>query len=73
MSVFPSISLADVVVFWGLPSAYHVNLGAFKDWRQPHDVDAQLLQVIDPRDDAFQIANTGAGGILEGGRVDLVH
>lgn len=40
--------------------------------RQPDRVDAQLPQIGDPPGDAIDVAQTGAGGVLEAARVDLV-
>ena len=37
---------------------YHVNLGALEDGRQPYYVDAQLFEVVDAGDDAFEITDS---------------
>ena len=47
-------------------------LGALENGRQPHNVDAQILEVVDARDDALEVTDTSPGRILEGRRVDLV-
>jgi hypothetical protein len=52
--------------------AYHVNLGALKDRREPDYVNSKRFQVVYPRDDAFQVPDSRASGILERGRVDLI-
>ena len=40
--------------------------------REPDDVDAELLKVIEVLSDAFEVADTVAVRVLEGARVDLV-
>ena len=42
------------------------------DRRQPEGVDAEPLQVVEPRQQAAQVAPTVAVGVLERQRVDLV-
>lgn len=52
--------------------AYHVNLRALEDGRQPHNIYTELFEVVHPRDYAFEISDTIPIGILKGRRVDLV-
>jgi hypothetical protein len=43
------------------------------DRRQPHDVDAELVEVVDAVDDAAQVADAVAVGVREAAGVHLVH
>ena len=49
-----------------------VGVGGGEVGREPDDVDAKLLKVIEVLGDAFEVADTIAVGVLEGARVDLV-
>ena len=49
-----------------------VGVGGGEVWREPNDVDAKLLKVIEVLGDAFQVANSIAVGVLERARIDLV-
>src|SRR3954451_1973064 len=42
------------------------------DWRQPDRVDAEPIEIIEPRDNPAQIANAVPAGVLKRTRVDLV-
>lgn len=51
----------------------HINLRALEDGRQPDDIDAQLLEVVDLGNDTLQIARSRPRRVLEGGRPYLVY
>ena len=50
-----------------------VHLGRSANRTQPNAVNAQLLQIIQMRDDALQVTHTAAGGILKAFGVDLIE
>ena len=46
--------------------------GRGEDRRQPDGVDAERHEMVEPRDDAVQVADAVAVGVLKGARIDLV-
>ena len=52
--------------------AYHVNLGTLEDGRQPYDVYSKLVQIVNSRNNALQVASARASRILERSWIDLV-
>ena len=57
--------VADVVAI--------VGVGAVEVWAQPHDVNTELLQVVELGGNAVQVADAIAVAIVERARVDLIH
>lgn len=51
----------------------NINLRALEDERQPDDIDAQVLEVVDLRNKTLQIARSRPRRVLEGGRPYLVY
>ena len=43
-----------------------------KEWRNPHSIDAETGNIIQPLNDARQIADTVSVAILIGPRIDLI-
>jgi len=61
----------DVVVVGDVVAV--VGLRGGVDRREPQDVHAQVLQVVQLLSDAFEVPEPVAVGILEGARIDLVY
>ena len=59
-----ALVVADVVAVVGLRRGV--------DRREPQDVDAEVAQVVQPLQDAAQVADAVAVGVLERARIDLV-
>ena len=51
----------------------HVFLGGFEHGREPDDVDAELVEVVDFGDEAGDVAPAVVVGVFEAGGVDLVE
>lgn len=65
-----AIRLVDLIVIADVVP--HVHLRTLEDGTQPDDVDVESLDVVEAADYAADVAGAGAGGVEEGGRVDLV-
>ena len=50
-----------------------VALGGGHEGREPHGVNAELLEHVESGDDACQVANTVAVGVEEGAGIDLIN
>ncbi|KAH7193929.1 uncharacterized protein B0J16DRAFT_336255, partial [Fusarium flagelliforme] len=50
----------------------HITLWAFKDWRNPYDVNSQVVKIIKLGNETGQVAPAVAVGIFEACWVDLV-